>query len=324
MAKLLITGITGSFGSEFLRLVLKNTTWDVVGISRNESRQEELAATLSHGDKIRVELVPCDVTHPTSLAPVLVNVDKVVHAAALKRVANSAKYPSEYARVNVGGTQSLLAAAGEEGARVVFISSDKAVMAHNLYGATKRVGEALTLAYSRGMVVRGGNVWDSSGSVVRVWNQDLVNGRPPIVYDRDATRFHMHMDDWCVFVLNALMYHVPGTVLTPKLKSYRLGDLSNAFFEVHGVMTMDGRPRPEDKQHEYIISPIEAPAAVEIEWGYVLGDAANTLHALGNVIVGPVPEHGIDSDNAERLTDEELFKLVTKAGPVYETVADGL
>ena len=323
MGKLLITGVTGSFGSAFLQLALKNSTWDIVGISRNEAKQEELWAALNATQRGRVELIPCDITQKSALRHAFWKVDKVIHAAALKRVANSAKFPWEYARINVNGTTNVLQAALEVGAELIFISSDKAVMAHNPYGATKRVGEALTLAYGQGMVVRGGNVWNSSGSVIQVWNQKLLNGQPPIVFDPECTRFHMDMESWCVFVLQALLTHVPGVVLVPKLKSYRLGDLGEAFFEAHGVYPIVGNQRAEDKQHEYLISPIEAPRAAEISWGYVLAVKKEHADVFEGDFVWTVPEHGIDSDSAERLTPTELFNLVSEASPAYELAETG-
>ena len=83
---------------------------------------------LSHGDTARlragVAFTRGDVDNVPLLWSLLQEVDCVYHLAARVSVPQSILYPREYARVNVGGTVSLMEAMRDTGVgRVIFTSS---------------------------------------------------------------------------------------------------------------------------------------------------------------------------------------------------------
>ena len=330
-----VTGATGSFGSAFIPYLLEKTDYDVVGISRNEAMQGLLAAAVG-SDRLR--LVPCDIRDTRGLERALwrYGADWVVHAAALKRVPNSYEHIQEYADVNINGTASLLEVTRRLGSnRLLYISSDKACDAHNPYGATKRVAEALVLAANEAAytwwdlanneskftldkvdewcpafataVVRGGNVWDSGGSVMQLWRRQADAGEPITVTDPTATRFHLPMGYWCEFVLHWLRGMAPGRVCVPRLRAYHMGELAHAFLATAkaGSYVKVVGPRRGDKRHEYLVSPSEAIYTEAWEHEYVIHQELPQPWGWKNH-----PTGGVRSANAKMLTADELSALV--------------
>ena len=86
--------------------------------------------------------------------------------------------------------------------RLVFISTDKAVHPKSVMGRTKREAEKLVLAAGF-TVVRFGNVFGSSGSVVELWREQIAAGGPVTVTDRRMTRYFMSVQEAVNLVLSA-------------------------------------------------------------------------------------------------------------------------
>ena len=103
---------------------------------------------------------------------------------------------------NVIGTKILLDFCYEFKVRkFVLISSDKAVRPTNIMGKTKRVSELIVQAYSRRnknikyMIVRFGNVLNSSGSVIPKFKSQVKAGGPVTVTHPDVTRYFMTISE---------------------------------------------------------------------------------------------------------------------------------
>jgi FlaA1/EpsC-like NDP-sugar epimerase len=106
--------------------------------------------------------------------------DLVIHLAAMKHAPVGEVHPLETTRVNVIGTNNVVEAATVAGVlpgNLVFVSTCKAAAPETVYGATKLLGERITLraGYS---AVRLGNVLGSSGSVLETWVAQRENGDP--------------------------------------------------------------------------------------------------------------------------------------------------
>jgi hypothetical protein len=79
--------------------------------------------------------------------------------------------------------------------RVLFVSSDKAVDPMNFYGISKLAAERLMIAANqdgsrcRFIIYRAGNVMGSAGSVIPVFQQQLVRFNTLTLTDPKMTRF---------------------------------------------------------------------------------------------------------------------------------------
>lgn len=198
----------------------------------------------------------------------LQGVDYVIHAAAQKSIPLAEFNPRECTFTNIVGSCNVIEACIEAKVkRAVLVSTDKACASTTLYGGTKFVAERLWLnanRYSAGnaphfVAVRYGNVWGSQGSVLNAWKKQAQAKGPIEITDGQCTRFHIKLPDAVAFVLEALSTANAGELWVPKLPSYRLGDLGQAFRNVYDLQppTITGL-RLSEKLHESMISPDES------------------------------------------------------------------
>ena len=178
---ILITGGTGTFGKNFIKIILnKYSPKRLIIFSRDELKQFEMQK-IFNSDCMRYFLG--DVRDRERLSQAMKNVDIVVHAAALKQVPAAEYNPNECIKTNINGAQNVISAAIENNIeKVIALSTDKAANPINLYGATKLASDKLFTAANnmvgnaktRFAVVRYGNVVGSRGSVVEVF-QDIIS-----------------------------------------------------------------------------------------------------------------------------------------------------
>jgi len=208
--RILITGGTGSVGTELVRRLLEFNPSVIRIFSNDENALFDLEQELKESSNLR--FLVGDVRDKERLRRATENIEIVFHAAALKHVPSCEYNPFEAVKTNVIGTQNLVEAAIDENAeKVITISTDKAVSPVNVMGATKLLAERLTIAanYYKGFkrtifsCVRFGNVLGSRGSVVQLFEKQIQNGGPVTLTDPDMARFVMSTDRAIDLVLKA-------------------------------------------------------------------------------------------------------------------------
>ena len=136
-------------------------------------------------------------------------VDIIIHAAALKHVSTGEYDPIEMTKTNVDGTINVILAAIENNVnKIILLSTDKAVEPKNIYGMSKGLAEGLFMSAnsyvgagdSKFSVVRYGNVWNSRGGVIDIWNKQAPEGEIFITVPY-ATRFICNKDIMTVHIV---------------------------------------------------------------------------------------------------------------------------
>ena len=264
----LITGATGSLGTA-LTLHLLAQGHKVRAYARNEHGHERLIQATPKAHQASLSSLIGAVEDRERLRRAFHGVDYVIHAAAQKAIPLAEYNPLECIGTNVQGSANVVAASMDAGVkRAVLVSTDKASSPATLYGGTKFVAERLWLngnRYSAGkephfVAARWGNVWLSQGSVIHAWKRQAESKQPIEVTDPQCTRFSLSIADAVKFLLRTLDNANPGELWVPKLPSYRLGDLANAFagaFDLHNQPIINGL-RLSEKLHESMISPDES------------------------------------------------------------------
>ena len=279
----LITGGAGSIGSVLARFLRDIRVARVVLFDTNESELVRLKRILGGN----VEIFLGDIRDAQSVKEALQDIDIVFHAAALKHVPLSEYYPFEYVKTNILGTQNVIERSLEAGVeKFMFISTDKAVNPTNVMGATKLLGERITLAANlarrnrrtRFSCVRFGNVLYTRGSVIELWLEQVKQGYITVT-NPEMTRFIMSVNMAVELILKATYYARGGEIFVLKMKSVRIGDLARAFVEVVApAMGLDPRrveikivgERPGEKMHEELMTDIESLRVVEFDDMYVI------------------------------------------------------
>lgn len=273
---LLITGGTGTFGNAVLRQFLQTNIKEIRIFSRDEKKQEDMRITYC-SDKLKFFIG--DVRNYESVADAMVGVDYVFHAAALKQVPSCEFFPLQALTTNALGAENVMNAAIEKGvAKVVVLSTDKAVYPINAMGISKAMMERLMVAKSRvaaerGMILCGtryGNVMASRGSVIPLFVNQILEGKPLTVTDPDMTRFMMSIDDAIGLVIYAFLHACPGDIFVQKSPAATIEDLALTIKQVlradnpiriigtrHGeklfetLLTRDEMARAEDLDNYY-------------------------------------------------------------------------
>ena len=208
----LVTGAGGSIGSELCRHIAAGSPRKLVLLEKSENSLFYINLELHEKfPDLEVEPVLVDLTCRDRVQQIFrrERPDVVFHAAAHKHVHLLELHPHEAVRNNILGTRNVAMAAQELGtARFVNISTDKAVKPRNYMGLSKKMTELLIkeLAQTSNtlyMNVRFGNVAGSTGSVLRLFRDQIQKGGPLRITDPRATRYFMTISEAVCLILHA-------------------------------------------------------------------------------------------------------------------------
>jgi UDP-N-acetylglucosamine 4,6-dehydratase/5-epimerase len=236
---ILITGGTGSFGNAVLKRFLDSDISEIRVFSRDEKKQDDMRKQYNNS---KLKFYIGDVRDLNSINSAMRGVDFVFHAAALKQVPSCEFYPSQAVKTNINGTENVLDAAIENKIKkVICLSTDKAVYPINAMGISKAMMEKVAIAKSRESddtcicVTRYGNVMASRGSVIPLFAEQILSGKPITITDPEMTRFMMTLDDAVDLVLFAFNNGSPGDTFVQKAPAATIGVLTNALQNIFGV-----------------------------------------------------------------------------------------
>lgn len=321
-----ITGGTGSFGSFFVREILKYSPKRIIIFSRDEDKQYSLQHDLkSHKGKLR--FIIGDIRDKNSLVRAMrENVDILIHAAAMKQIPSTEYNISEAVRTNVIGAQNIVEACIETDIKkAIAISTDKAVEPVNVMGMTKGLQERIFIlankfrdgAKTKFAVVRYGNVINSRGSVIPLYKKQIASGGPVTLTHHEMTRFILTLEQAQSLVFTALENMVGGEIFVPKIKPIRIIDLAE-------VMVEELKPanrniikvgiRPGEKLHEALISEQESLYTVDKKTHYIVLPQID-LEEIGHTyLIKPVKKKvfSYSSDNGSYLTKKEIYEVLKK------------
>ena len=323
---ILVTGGTGSIGSEIVRQTLDQGAGKVVVFSRDEIKHFMMRKEISDD---RLETVVGDVRDLRSVEQVFsrFDIDILYHAAAMKHVVICEDFPLESVQTNILGTQNIVDLALKyRVSKVITISTDKAAYPANVMGASKFIAERITLnanKMSRGQqsfsCVRFGNVATSRGSVIPVYVEDLLSRKPLQVTDPEVTRFIMEIPDAVKLVITATEYAEGGEIFILKMKAFKLGDLvdviinriaprlniskNNVGVNICGLIT-------GEKLHEDLINDTESSRLYELEDMYVLLPDNDSSVKYPSIRKASLSRYA--SSDVELISKDEIEQIVVK------------
>lgn len=266
----LLTGGTGSFGTKFVEIILKEYNPSRVRIlSRGELLQVEMERRFNDN---RLRFYIGDVRDRDRVKRVMEGSDIVIHAAALKQIPHGEYNPFEVVKTNIIGSMNVVDSALDARIeKVLLISSDKAANPVTLYGSTKMVAERLFIQGNsfrskenkiKLSAVRYGNVMASRGSVIPLFLKQKTEGKLTIT-DKEMTRFWLTQEQAIRFSIKCLERMEGGEIFIPKLQSMKVWDLAETIApEVEKIII--GR-RPGEKLHEILITSDESLHTIEEE-----------------------------------------------------------
>lgn len=320
---LLITGGTGSFGNAVLQKFLATDIEEIRIFSRDEKKQHDMRVELQNP---KVKFYIGDVRDYDSINSALNGVDYVFHAAALKQVPSCEFYPIEAVRTNVFGTENVLnAAIANKVAKVICLSTDKAVYPINAMGISKAMMEKVMVAKSRisGETVlvgtRYGNVMASRGSVIPLFLEQIKSNKPITITNPDMTRFMMTLDDAVELVLYAFLHGNSGDIFVQKSPASTIRELAVAMKKIYNsdVELKVIGTRHAEKLYETLLAREEVQVAEDLgDYYRVAADNRdlnyNKYFTEGSGSIIEVDDY--HSHNTNRLSEVELIGLLNSIG----------
>ena len=215
----LVSGASGSIGSELVRQVVPYNPAKVILVDQSESGLHEQALELQ--EKYQFDnyfQVIADVRDNCLIERIMdeYRPSIVFHAAAYKQVPILETNPGAAVCTNIHGTKVMADMAVRYNvAKFILISTDKAVRPTNVMGASKRIAEIYVQSlnyfldsmnegpYTRFITTRFGNVLGSNGSVIPRFKKQIEEGGPVTVTHSQVTRYFMTIPEACQLVLEA-------------------------------------------------------------------------------------------------------------------------
>lgn len=283
---ILVIGGTGTIGQELINKLIEYNPKVIRILSRDEFKQYQMQQKLDGYKNIRFLLG--DVRDKERIFKAMHGIDIVFNMAALKHVPACEYNPFEAVKTNVLGTQNVIECAIENNVKkVIYASSDKAVSPTNTMGATKLLAERLIASadYWKGgktpifAAVRFGNVIGSRGSVVPLWEEQILSKREITVTDSNMTRFMISISSAVDLTIKACEIAKGGEIFVLKMPVVKLGDLAEVVVEKvcnkYGFRTDEIKVReiglrPGEKMYEELMTGDESLYAVEYEDMYAI------------------------------------------------------
>ena len=212
---IMVTGGGGSIGSELCRQIagFKPKKLIIVDIYENSAYYIQQELKRKYGNKLDLDVRIASVRDTKKIDDLFreLRPQVVFHAAAHKHVPLMEDSPEEAVKNNVFGTYNCALCAEKYSVeKFVLISTDKAVNPTNVMGATKRICEMIIQNIAENSdgttifaAVRFGNVLGSNGSVIPLFKEQLAEGGPLTVTDKEIIRYFMTIPEAVSLVLEA-------------------------------------------------------------------------------------------------------------------------
>ena len=305
--RVMVTGGGGSIGGELARQICRFGPRSLILLDHSENGlfhiNLELKGKLLGMEEGDIESARADM----KVVPVIADIrdrdrmnkifkkykpEVVFHAAAHKHVPMMEHHPDEAVMNNIIGTKNVAELADEYGVeRVVMISTDKAINPTSVMGASKQVAEMVVkdlgsrkvgvgerIGESKNktkfIAVRFGNVLESNGSVVPMFKQQIAEGGPVTVTDREVKRYFMTLPEASQLVIQAGALGKGGEVFVLDMgEPVKVLDMARELIRLSGFEVGEDIEikivglRPGEKMFEEILT--------EEERSGVLGDSGH-------------------------------------------------
>jgi UDP-N-acetylglucosamine 4,6-dehydratase len=236
--KVLITGGTGTLG----QAVAKQLEGEVIIFSQSEQPQVEMKRRYPD-----YKYIVGNIRDYKAVKEASKGVDTIYHLAAIKHITICERQPDEALKTNVEGTMNVIKAAQKNNCKLIFISTDKAEDPSCFYGMTKLMGEHLIQTSGLDcFVMRSGNIFGSSGSVVPLFIKQIKESNTIQLTDGNMTRFFALAED-----IAAALIHCGG-LLYMSIKMMDLAECIRIIYGDESTKIIETGIRPGEKMNEIL------------------------------------------------------------------------
>lgn len=260
----LVTGAAGSIGKFISKELISQGVKNIKLLDCSEENLHNLSLELLPFENCKKEFLLFDIKEK-SIDKLVKNVDVIFHCAANKHVpiVENNKYISF--KNNIIGLINTIESLKDKNRVFVFISTDKAVNPISFMGITKRIGELITLAYKeeylKSIVVRFGNVFGTSGSLIPTVIKQINMYNKVFLTSKEVKRFFMIPEEAAKLIISSL------TLETGKIAVLDMGEQINIYELLQKIIQLVAPNRkidieiiglrPGEKLEEELFYPFE-------------------------------------------------------------------
>ena len=246
----LVTGAGGSIGSELCNQIYKLKPKILITLDLSEysiysleKKLKILKTEINSNCKIISKIFSVQDLESLKFLFQEFKIDTVYHAAAYKHVPLLEKNVLQTIKNNIFGTVNLVKTCLEfEVPSFTLISTDKAVRPTNFMGASKRFSELYCQAYSNSnnktkiSIVRFGNVFDSSGSVIPLFREQIEKGGPITLTHKKMQRYFMTISEAVELVIQSSSMAKGGEIFVLDMgKPINILDIAQKMSRLNGL-----------------------------------------------------------------------------------------
>ena len=256
---IMITGAGGSIGSEIALQCDAFGASQLILIDHSEYNLYQIGEKLPHATLRLLNILDKESLNTLFLTS---KPDIVIHAAAYKHVPLCEENINAAITNNILGSRNIIDTAIKHNvAKIVIISTDKAVRPTNVMGASKRIVELyaqnVDTKSSEIVAVRFGNVLGSSGSVIPKFKSQIDAGGPITLTHPDITRYFMLISEACQLVLQAAAIARGGELFILDMgEPIKIIDLARTMIRLYAKKPIDIELtglRPGEKLYEELL-----------------------------------------------------------------------
>lgn len=260
----LVTGAAGSIGKFISKELISQGVKNIKLLDFSEENLHNLSLELLPFENCKKEFLLFDIKEKP-IDKLVKNVDVIFHCAANKHVpiVENNKYISF--KNNIIGLINTIESLKDKNRVFVFISTDKAVNPISFMGITKRIGELITLAYKdeylKSIVVRFGNVFGTSGSLIPTVIKQINMYNKVFLTSKEVKRFFMIPEEAAKLIISSL------TLETGKIAVLDMGEQINIYELLQKIIQLVAPNRkidieiiglrPGEKLEEELFYPFE-------------------------------------------------------------------
>ena len=246
----LVTGGGGTIGSEICRQLLRYSPKKIIILDNSEYNLFQTFYNLSNNyffqkKNTEISLKLSDIQNEKDTKKIFLENEKinyVFHAAAYKHVSLGEKNKKNFAMNNIKGTFVILNNCIKFNVdNFVNISTDKAVKPTTYMGKTKRFNEIMVKSLAKNnnlnlSSVRFGNVLGSSGSVLTIFQNKILQNEPITIFGKDTERFFMLTSEAVELVFGSLNLNLKGNAAVLNIaKPYKIIDIARKVADFYNL-----------------------------------------------------------------------------------------
>ncbi|MFL2510579.1 MAG: polysaccharide biosynthesis protein [Alphaproteobacteria bacterium] len=265
---ILVTGAGGSIGSELTRQIVYNNPKKIILIDNSEynlfnigNEIESLIANKELQTRVSKCLISIKEKDVLELIFKKYHLDIIFHAAAYKHVHLLEENINSAFNNNILGSMNLIDLSVKyKIKKFIFISTDKAVKPKSVMGFTKHIIEQIIFKQISNddnktffSIVRFGNVINSKGSVIPLFQKQIENGGPVTITHPEVQRYFMTIPEASILVLESSILTLgKGVYVLNMGEPIKIIDLANKIANLYGKKLKDGQNPNGDIEIKFI------------------------------------------------------------------------